>query len=403
MYENITFETILQRMLDRIPNTLDKREGAVIYDALAPAAMELKLAYIEFDQILNESFADTASRDFLIKRCGERGIIPKAATNAVLQGEFTPTTIDLIGQRFSLNKLNYTVIDKITDGKYQVQCETPGIVGNQYLGTIIPIDYIEGLETAELTDVLIPGEDEESTESLKEKYFASFDENAFGGNRKDYTDKAKSITGVGGVKITRVWNGNIHPANMIPNEAVINWYNSIINTLDSDVKTWLTSVFTAAIQRMLTVGGTVLITITDADDFSTASDILINTVREIFDPSKNVGEGYGLAPIGHVVSVNTADEALIDIITNITFTDGYDWSRLESDIVAAVQEYMFELRKDWENQNNLIVRIAQIETRLMQIEGIIDVTGTTINGHSDNLQLNGNEIPIFNSISGGDA
>ena len=87
MYEDMTFETILQRMLDRIPNTLDKREGSIIYDALAPAAMELRLAYIEFDQILNESFADTASRDFLIRRCAERGIIPKSATNAVLQGE----------------------------------------------------------------------------------------------------------------------------------------------------------------------------------------------------------------------------------------------------------------------------------------------------------------------------
>ena len=36
MYENITYESILQRMLDRIPDDMDKREGAVIYDALAP-------------------------------------------------------------------------------------------------------------------------------------------------------------------------------------------------------------------------------------------------------------------------------------------------------------------------------------------------------------------------------
>ena len=46
MYENITYESILQRMLDRIPDDMDKREGAVIYDALAPAAVELQLMYI---------------------------------------------------------------------------------------------------------------------------------------------------------------------------------------------------------------------------------------------------------------------------------------------------------------------------------------------------------------------
>lgn len=402
MYENITFETILQRMLDRIPNTLDKRESAIIHDALAPAAMELKLAYIEFDQILNESFADTASRSFLIRRCAERGIIPKESTNAVLLGEFTPTNIDVIGQRFSLGKLNYTVISKIEDGKCQVQCETAGVEGNQYLGTIIPIEYIDGLETAKLTDVLIPGENDESTDSLREKYFSSFGENVFGGNRKDYIEKTKAISGVGGVKITRVWNNDIHPVDLIPNEKVIEWYNSIIQTVPEDASKWLSTIFTAALNKKLTVGGTVLITITDADDFGKASDILIQSVQNKFDPSENVGEGYGLAPIGHVVKVNTVDEVNIDIVTTVTFAADYDWDRLKKDIDSAMDNYMSELKSDWENQENIIVRVSQIETRILQLEGVVDINGTSINGEEGNLQLGKYEIPKFNSISGGD-
>ena len=43
MYENVTYEDILQRMLDRVPDSMDKREGSIIYDALAPAAVELQL------------------------------------------------------------------------------------------------------------------------------------------------------------------------------------------------------------------------------------------------------------------------------------------------------------------------------------------------------------------------
>ena len=39
MSETITYEEILKRMLDRVPSGLDKREGSVIYDALAPAAV----------------------------------------------------------------------------------------------------------------------------------------------------------------------------------------------------------------------------------------------------------------------------------------------------------------------------------------------------------------------------
>lgn len=87
MYENITYEDILQRMLDRVPNNMDKREGSIIYDALAPAAIELQLMYIELDVIMNESFADTASREYLIKRASERGITPEPATNAILKGD----------------------------------------------------------------------------------------------------------------------------------------------------------------------------------------------------------------------------------------------------------------------------------------------------------------------------
>ena len=68
MYEHITFDVILERMMDRVPNNIDKREGSIIYDALAPAAVELAQMYIELDVILNETFADTASREYLIRR-----------------------------------------------------------------------------------------------------------------------------------------------------------------------------------------------------------------------------------------------------------------------------------------------------------------------------------------------
>ena len=43
MYENVTYEEILKRMLDRVPSDVDKREGSIVYDALAPAAVEIQL------------------------------------------------------------------------------------------------------------------------------------------------------------------------------------------------------------------------------------------------------------------------------------------------------------------------------------------------------------------------
>ena len=49
MYEDQTFDVILQRMLSRVPETMDKRESSPIYAALAPAAVELTSMYIAFD------------------------------------------------------------------------------------------------------------------------------------------------------------------------------------------------------------------------------------------------------------------------------------------------------------------------------------------------------------------
>lgn len=352
MYENVTYEVILQRMLDRVSNNVDKRESSPIYNALAPAAVELQLMYIEFDIILQETFGDTASREYLIRRAKERGITPYEATYALLKGEFTPSNINIqIGSRFNLNDLNYYVKAKIADGIYQVECEEVGVKGNQYFGDLIPIEYIDGLETAKLTELLIPGEDEEDTEDLRVRYFSSFETKPYGGNKKDYIEKTNAIAGVGSTKVTPIWNG----------------------------------------------GGTVKLTILNSE-FSKASSTLIDTVQQTIDPTKD-GSGLGIAPIGHVVDVDTAEEITVNVSSNITFDDGYSFATLKAQIESVVDAYLLELRKDWANQNQLIVRTAQLETRILGIQGIVDIADTKINGTAANLILSQYQIPVMGGVT----
>ena len=113
MYENVTYEEILKRMLDRVSSRFDKREGSVIWDTHSPTAIELKILYIELDTIIREAYGGTASRDFLILRCKERGIIPYPATPAILKGVFIPATVDVLGKRFSIETMNYVVTEKL--------------------------------------------------------------------------------------------------------------------------------------------------------------------------------------------------------------------------------------------------------------------------------------------------
>lgn len=393
MYE-VTYREILERMLNRVSDKFDKREGSVIFDTHSPTALELEILYVELNRMIAEGYGDTASREYLILRCKERGIIPYPATYAVLKGTFTPETVDVIGKRFNLGSLNYIVTEKIADGEYRVQCETPGTVGNQYFGQLIPIEYVEGLETATLTEVLIPGEDEEDTEDLRTRYFNSFDEKAFGGNVRDYIEKTNAIPGVGSTKVTRVWNGDIRPADMIPNEIVNEWYEGIIGTVNPTVKAWLEIVYSAAKAKKLTVGGTVLLTILNSE-YGVPTPELIQTVQTAIDPEQNAGEGYGLAPIGHVVTVKPADAVTINVKTTITFDVGYGWNNLQSSIDEAIQAYLLELRKTWADNPYLVVRVSQIETRLLAISGIVDIENTRINNKTDNLTLGKYEVPIY--------
>lgn len=393
MYE-VTYREILERMLNRVSDKFDKREGSVIFDTHSPTALELEILYVELNRMIAEGYGDTASREYLILRCKERGIIPYSATYAVLKGTFTPATVDVIGKRFNLGSLNYIVTEKIADGEYRVQCETPGTVGNQYFGQLIPIEYVEGLETATLTEVLIPGEDEEDTEDLRTRYFNSFDEKAFGGNVRDYIEKTNAIPGVGSTKVTRVWNSDIRPADMIPNEIVNEWYEGIIGTVNPTVKAWLEIVYSAAAAKKLTVGGTVLLTILNSE-YGVPTPELIQTVQTAIDPEQNAGEGYGLAPIGHVVTVKPADAVTINVKTTITFDVGYGWNNLQSSIDEAIQAYLLELRKTWADNPYLVVRVSQIETRLLAIPGIVDIENTRINNKTNNLTLGKYEVPIY--------
>lgn len=352
--DEMTFDYIMNRMLESVPDTVDKREGSIIYDALAPAAAELAKCYMELDVVMDETFVDTASLQYLMLRCRERGVAIQGETVAVIEGVFTPSNIELsAGLRFNCDEVNYTITEKISAGHYKLEAETLGTVGNKYTGLLLPIQTINGLETAQIAAVLIPAEDGDTTDTLREKYYASIDGEAFGGNVADYREKVNAITGVGGVKVYPVWNG----------------------------------------------GGTVKLTVI-ASDFTAPSTELISRVQTAIDPEQNHGEGLGLAPIGHTVTVTGAKYADLTITANVTFAAGWNWDNGKSQLVSAANAYLDELCKAWADSETTVVRISQIETHLLTADCIVDIDGTTVNGSTKYIELAADEIPRLKTIGG---
>ncbi len=342
MYEDKTYEALLREKLAQVPSTLDKREGSIIFDAMAPNSVESAMLYRALDTVLNESFADTASRPYLIKRCAERGITPKPATAGRGIGVFNMDVPQ--GTRFSIDKYNWVVTEKIEDGRFYMMCETAGSAPCALLGRLFPIAYIDGLTEAELVSIAIYGEDEESTEDLRKRYLKSFNNQMYGFNRAQYVALTKELPGVGGCKPVRAGNGP----------------------------------------------GTVKLVITGAD-YGAPGEELIPAVQEAMDPGEN-GEGMGIAPIDHTVTVAGAVGVKIHIKTKLTFAENWDLDRCKTYIEEALDAYYNALNTVWDESEKLIVRVSEIESKLLALEGIIDVSDTQLNRQNGNVTLGEYEV-----------
>ncbi|MNO48632.1 Baseplate J-like protein [compost metagenome] len=356
MYDHQTYEAILSRMLGRVSDQVDKRQGSIIYDALAPAAMELAQMYAELDINNNLSFADTATGSFLERRTAEFGISREQATFARRKGLFYGTGNVLVdippGSRFSIGNIDYTAISRISTGMWVLECSTPGVTGNQEYGNLLPIDYVPGLVRAELADVLVPGEDAETDEALRQRFLEAVNEQPFGGNISDYKGKMNAIDGVGGVKIFPAWNG----------------------------------------------GGTVKAVVI-ASDFETPSSTLVAEVQNIIDPTAGSGQGIGFAPIGHVVTVEGTSNFTVNVSASLTLATDTTLGQVQQDIEEVIDSYLLQLRQAWAGESVLNVRISQIESRILTVRGVVDVSNTQLNGISANIILSEVQIPKLGAVT----
>lgn len=407
MFENMTYEALLARALSRVTSVGDKREGSMVMNGVAPAMAELAQLYIAADFVFQATYLATAPREYLILRAADRNMTPYPATAAVFRAEFN---IEVpVGTRFSCQDLNFRVTARMDAERdteaglsHQVTCETPGSVANGYSGTLIPVEYVQGLSKAELVELLIPGDDEEATEDFRQRVLDSFQSQAFGGNQADYREKVLAMPGVGAVKIHPVWNADLSPAGLIPSEAVESWYGETIGTVEEDVAAWLTAVYTAAKNKLLTVGGVVKLVVM-ASDFKAPSLLLLSQIQTALDPEQNAGEGLGLAPIGHVVSVTGVTAEKINIELHLTYASGWDWESAKSYIEKTIDAYFEELARNWAGSDFLTVRISQIESRILSEcdRMVTDIGGTKINGQESNHALGPDSIPARGEVTDG--
>ena len=376
--QKYTYDYILMEALSKVPDNVDKREGSIIRDALSPCCYEAAKHILYLADIIEQTYIETANGLWLDGRVIEGGVTRDPATYAKKLGVFK-TQLDepcqiSIGQSFSTvgdTILNYTAVQvyvnedgDVVPGSYIMQCNTVGSVGNSYIGRIVPNDYIEKLASAEITTLLYPGEEEESDDSLRERFLANLAKTAFGGNIAQYRQWAKEIPGIGGVQVYPIWAG----------------------------------------------GGTVKLSIIDTD-YNFCSSEFCQTILEKFDPENSGGEtglGLGIAPIGHKVSVSTPLPRTINVSGKITLLPGYKLETLLPQIKLALEEYLLSLRQAWENsddENNysVIVYLGRINFAILNVKGVSSAYELQLNGTDTDIRLTETsslqEIPVLGTVS----
>lgn len=376
--QKYTYDYILTEALSKVPDNVDKREGSIIRDALSPCCYEAAKHILYLADIIEQTYIETANGLWLDGRVIEGGVTRDPATYTKKLGVFK-TQLDepcqiSIGQSFSTvgdTILNYTAVQvyvnedgDVVPGSYIMQCNTVGSVGNSYIGRIVPNDYIEKLASAEITTLLYPGEEEESDDSLRERFLANLMKTAFGGNIAQYRQWAKEIPGIGGVQVYPVWAG----------------------------------------------GGTVKLSIIDTD-YNSCSSEFCQTILEKFDPENSGGEtglGLGIAPIGHKVTVSTPLPRTINVSGKITLLPGYKLETLMPDIKASLENYLLSLREAWENsddENNysVTVYLGRINFAILNVKGVSSAYELKLNETDTDIKLTETsslqEIPVLGTVS----
>ena len=148
------------------------------------------------------------------------------------------------------------------------------------------------------------------------------------------------------------------------------------------------------------VGSTIEIVII-SDEYGKPSEELVESVQEKVDPVRSSGDGEGIAPIGHVITITAVESQDIDVSANVVCDESYTIEGLDTQINDAVESYFLGLRKQWTTTDNIIVRRSAVENAIYNIDGIIDVSNVAFSNadESGNITLKKDVIPLKGVIT----
>lgn len=366
MFEDRTYDVILEETLDNAPEGIDTRQGSIFYDAISAVALKVAELYVDLNLVHTLSQINTATGEYLDDKVDEQGINRHAATPVQYYFNYTGTRPET-GERFFYDGV-YFVLIETTDEVLYLECETPGAEYNFIeSGTaVVPVNNIEGLTSATIGEVYEYGTNEESDEDLRERVQSKVSGPAENNNKAQYKTWCESIEGVGIARIVPLWLGPNTVKGVLINSEGLPCGNTIV----------------AAVQEYV-------------DPATQGYTALVDGVTYVVGD----GLGEGVSDIGAHFSAVAATAVTISVSADIELADSYSIEDAIASATAAITEYLKSLVLNATSVNDVIVRLSAIGSVLTALPDILDYSNLKINGGTSNITPGEDGVPVIGEVT----
>ena len=343
---------ILQTLLDGMPDSYQKTVGYPTYDLLAAAALRMEGTDAEVAAMRAALDPENLTGGDL-----DRYVFPRAGLER-RQATFATGTLTVTGtgtvQQGALFEsgggIQFAASETVQisgEGQVPVTCRVDGAAGNLPAHSITQMPVtLQGISACDNPAPTTGGYDEEDDAAYYARYLLKIRTPATSGNIYHYQSWALEVSGVGAVQVFPLARGP----------------------------------------------GTVDIVLIDNTGQPAAPD-LVQAVQDYIDPG-GTGEGYGQAPIGAQCRVEAATGTEIALTGTVFNLNTVDKETITAGIKAAVGAYLAEIafQQDY-------VSFARITERILAVEGVRDLENLTVNGGTDNVQLDERACAVLGEVN----
>lgn len=367
MFEDYTYERLLEDVLDNAPEGIDTRQGSIFYDAVSGVMMKVAKLYTDLDLIVEMTSIVTAEGEALDVRAGEYGVSRHGAARAKYLVTFEGVT-PLLGERFYYDGQYFVLKEDPAKEVLYLEAEKAGEDGNNiYAGTAaVPVNNIEGLTAAMFGKIYENGGDPETDENLRTRVQEKIAGPAENGNKQHYKTWCESIDGVGRARIFPLWNG----PNTVKAVLIDSAGQPCSPSKVAEVQNYIdpaTKGYTA------TVGG-----------------------REYV-----VGDGLGegVANLGAHFTAAGAAPLTISVTFAAELKSGATPDAAQQEAAEAIGEYLKELVLTAAEAADIVVRVSAVGAILSGLQYILDYSGLKLNGEAANIRPGEDDVPVLGEVS----